>query len=665
MKHKYIVLEKSQTRVRPYQRKGKYVIGYTRETPGARERFEIRERMGMRAPFEMDEYSPYGQPFKVTMTPEEKLKWAHRKEHHDVGAKIGGAKKDIWAEISASNIKAVEEQGVKVAYYKVTKQAVFAPLDPETEKQLGVSPGAAYMKQQFLGAVAGRPPDSPEMREAFVHRAEFLQGSLNNCKSVADIVNFISEFDQLRQMRKPDRVISAVEFEKLSLTEGTHQYHDDMKALKALGYSSGARAERISGGNEYRIYAPTEDTTFNNYLKSLGDRVTTIVTDSARGHGFYSFGKKTSVFWTRDWRMARKMEKENDWSWTGKKEQAEKQKRFEWERKVSSEIERKGGDSAPPSTTADNILKSYNLRGVEYGNWISDDDAKYHIQHAWEALSDLADILGVEKADVSLKGELALAIGARGAGKARAHYEPMKKVINLTKFSGGGCAAHEWGHALDNILAEAIAGEKGKTEYLSAGAVTSADPKYKDIIYAFQNVMSTIKKGAINNEQRQAELSTVRSTISVLRKTYYDLPSDYKNPTSDTAKKKEQARVALNDSIREYNKISKDKSTKYYRAAEILGPYWARPTELFARAFESYVEDKLEENGRASTYLVSGTKFKYGTKVQVKGAEREIEPYPQGEERIAFNKAIENLMVAIRGSDSLKKALISLFNLMK
>src|SRR4030042_2168766 len=490
-KSKYVVLEKAQVRGRPYQRKGKYVIGYTRESREAREaRAEIRQRMGMRAPFEMGEYQPFQQPFrhkevypygepyrvKPGMTAEEKLKWAHRKEHHDVGAKIGGAKKDIWAEISAENIKAVEEQGVKVAYEKVTKQSVFAPLNVVTEQQMGVSPGAAYMKQQFLLAVNSRPPDSPEMREAFVHASEFVQGSFNNSKTVADVLNFITEFEQLRQMRKPERVIKGEELQQLSIT-GTDPpppFYDQTKALKKLGYTN-AFVEKIEGtgggmwGGEFRIYVPSEDTTANNYLKSLGVRVSTIVTDSARGHGWYGFGKKTSVFWTRDWALARKMDKANDWSWAGKKEVGEKQKRFERERKVSSEIERNGGDNAPPDTTADNILKSFDLRGVEYGNWISDDDARYHIQHAWEDLSDLADILGFEKTDVSLKGKLALAIGARGAGKARAHYEPMKKVINLTKFSGGGCAAHEWGHALDNIMAEvALGGEKGKTWHLSA-----------------------------------------------------------------------------------------------------------------------------------------------------------------------------------------------------
>jgi hypothetical protein len=113
--------------------------------------------------------------------------------------------------------------------------------------------------------------------------------------------------------------------------------------------------------------------------------------------------------------------------------------------------------------------------------------------------------------------------------------------------------------------------------------------------------------------------------------------------------------------VKEYNKLAVKKQTKYYTGAQIMGTYWADSKELFARAFESYVQDKLEENGRKSTYLVAGTRVPYGTVVTVKGIERPVEPYPQGEERKAINLAIENLMVVVRSSDSLKKALVNLF----
>ena len=48
-----------------------------------------------------------------------------------------------------------------------------------------------------------------------------------------------------------------------------------------------------------------------------------------------------------------------------------------------------------------------------------------------------------------------LAFGARGHGKAAAHYEPGRRVVNLTKTQGAGCLAHEWFHAWDHNAAVA------------------------------------------------------------------------------------------------------------------------------------------------------------------------------------------------------------------
>ena len=36
--------------------------------------------------------------------------------------------------------------------------------------------------------------------------------------------------------------------------------------------------------------------------------------------------------------------------------------------------------------------------------------------------------------------------------KRQAHYEPLRKVINLTKMHGAGSLAHEWWHGLDDYL---------------------------------------------------------------------------------------------------------------------------------------------------------------------------------------------------------------------
>jgi hypothetical protein len=116
---------------------------------------------------------------------------------------------------------------------------------------------------------------------------------------------------------------------------------------------------------------------------------------------------------------------------------------------------RVGGRSVGGSVEAatEQIIKRSGFRGLQYGNSVTDDERKHHVQKAAESMVDLADILELPDEAISLKGTLGLAIGARGKGSAMAHYEPGMKVINLTRKKGIGTLAHEWGHALDNFAA--------------------------------------------------------------------------------------------------------------------------------------------------------------------------------------------------------------------
>lgn len=116
---------------------------------------------------------------------------------------------------------------------------------------------------------------------------------------------------------------------------------------------------------------------------------------------------------------------------------------------------RKGGrviDSATVKAGTDYVIQSLRMRGLQWGNSVTDDERQHHLKQASEAFADLADMTGLDDSAMSLGGVLGLAIGARGKGSARAHYEPDSKVINLTRKNGVGSLAHEWGHALDNLL---------------------------------------------------------------------------------------------------------------------------------------------------------------------------------------------------------------------
>lgn len=120
-----------------------------------------------------------------------------------------------------------------------------------------------------------------------------------------------------------------------------------------------------------------------------------------------------------------------------------------------TKIEREGPDYRKgKNINADIWQRDFFFRGVQFGNWMSQKDRQFSMNYCYDALRDLAVILGMEDKDVAFGGKLALAFGARGMSNSSAHFEPERAVINLTKMHGAGCTAHEWYHALDYFMAK-------------------------------------------------------------------------------------------------------------------------------------------------------------------------------------------------------------------
>ena len=157
-----------------------------------------------------------------------------------------------------------------------------------------------------------------------------------------------------------------------------------------------------------------------------------------------------------------------DWEWLDKEKNKVQRKESEiikgktkrrFEMIVPKTLKRVGGRDVSVKSTAE-LKKAFNLRDVQTGSYVQSDpvSAKWHVDNLAAGFADLADILGIKDDQISLNGRLALAIGARGHGGALAHYEPVERVINITKFRGGGSLGHEWFHSFDNMIAEAITG---------------------------------------------------------------------------------------------------------------------------------------------------------------------------------------------------------------
>lgn len=113
---------------------------------------------------------------------------------------------------------------------------------------------------------------------------------------------------------------------------------------------------------------------------------------------------------------------------------------------------------------ATELLSKFGFRAIEFGNWVPQDERQSVINLAYDGMHALCETLGMEPKMASLHGVLALAFGSRGRGgkgAAVAHYEPSRKVINLTRIKGAGALAHEWKHAFDNRLGELFAKAPG------------------------------------------------------------------------------------------------------------------------------------------------------------------------------------------------------------
>lgn len=203
---------------------------------------------------------------------------------------------------------------------------------------------------------------------------------------------------------------------------------------------------------------------------------------------------------------------------------------------------RVGGDhrnGAP--VTPQLFAEAFGFRGVQFGNYVEQDRRQSDLNQAFDALMDLAAVLGVPPRALSLNGRLGLAFGARGRGgkgAPAAHYEPGQVVINLTKGGGPGSLAHEWWHALDNYFAR-----------------EGSEPGF----------MTAVARGAaLRPEVREAFMGIKR---------------------------------ILNTSAMRLRSVELDKRrTK---------PYWATPEELSARAFESYAIAKLQDQGASNDYLAN------------------------------------------------------------
>ncbi|EKN4738149.1 hypothetical protein FG473_001706 [Yersinia enterocolitica] len=262
-------------------------------------------------------------------------------------------------------------------------------------------------------------------------------------------------------------------------------------------------------------------------------------------------------------------------------------------RKVSREEQRKltnepriGIERRQGNVTPEQFSDAFGFRGVQFGNYVEGARRQTELNDAYDSLVDMAELLNVPPKALSLNGELGLAFGARGKGGAKAHYEPVQVVINLTKGNGAGSLAHEWFHALDNYFGTYDVHGESSGKRSSEFITDRKRPRYD---------FSSGKRQEITHPVRQEVYDAFKSAVIKV----------------------------TNSGMRERAAILDSGRSK---------AYWTTKLEMSARAFERYLLDKAESKGITNDYLVNLRKadehanpetYAYPTEAELNGGVRQ------------------------------------------
>ena len=535
----------------------------------------------------------------------------------DVGEKIGGARKDLWAEFK-DDLRAVPDDQIQAQ----PLSKVWPQTDYQKLIEAGHDPAVVALVRSMRDAVPVKPRQSHKVKrwaeQVQLLRSlamEMLDGKLAQQKLR----------EQLRVMGSRD-VLGVL---------GRAELYEAMGHSKSLeGITFGEHQYSLYRGREnvnlWVVEQAAKATAFSNWPREIATGDTKEAALQAFKQAYGQLGevqqKKTASFdiisetYTRNYYVGKKLGRNyaklagpfktvkearahrdaNEEELT-KQLQAYKlvpQERSDENRPRVGQDMRNGVDVTP-----EQFRDTFGFRGVEFGNWVEQGKRQQELNDAYDALMDLAAVLQLPAKAMSLNGELGMAFGARGTGGVgafKAHYEPGKVVINLTKRSGAGSLGHEWWHAVDNYFS--------RMRKSADGFMTSS-----------RDVLQQAKGSQVVPSGEGVRLEMVQAFGDVMR-------AIHSTALRDRSAKLDERR-------------SKD--------------YWSTDVELSARAFEGYLLAKLQDQDASNDYLVNVVSPKVWETAAQAGVKLDnAYPYPSIEEMPVIRAGFDRLFEVMESKDT-------------
>ncbi len=522
----------------------------------------------------------------------------------DVGEKIGGARKDIIHEISEKARKAESNKSDILDSIRSMPVSKIFNFDYERLRKEGVSNEAITLLQVIREIIPSKPRSEYKLRRWAEQVFELYYASLKLITlPEAEQRVFIDKILRNQQIDKTYQARMAVggfdsglntgkaTLEELGESAGRYDKEGNWVSLKGhwyvrnAGKNGGIFPSRKEAEDALRSFAGENASSENSEKKTLF----AVYRRGSNGSAFITVKGKPSIIVADGFKNAKEALDylKNNYTDLDAKYRSMKEKT---DIAFRENRPRKGRDwRNGKNISAEEFRETFGFRGVEFGNWTNQNDRQQALNNAYDAFMDLADAIGKSPRSLSLNGQLGIAFGARGGGRAAAHYEPDKVVINLTKTQGAGSLAHEWWHAIDNYFAR----RRGQQHVYNSDRTG-----YK---------YNTEKKGAYSEKERQELTDAFKELMNAIDNSSYG------------------------------------KRSRAY--ASMKSSYWSRPTELGARAFAIWIERKLSERGTVNDFLANNPT---STDWEDTDMVTKYYPYPIEGDFDTLDTAFDNLFNAIQ-----------------
>ena len=500
---------------------------------------------------------------------------------NDFGQKIGGARKDMY---QAANEWAA--QLADITAEALTKAGGVSKLLhlPNLEKMTEAGAISADQARAALIIWRGieRKPQGSYRADRWAERtrarleavAAIITGTEPTADNVADIIKAARESAEFA-------VINAAQWPAVPFTFGNYSvsYYDYCTPRKL----------RIIGGRYYRGEGSTNPADIVRQLREM------TAADAEKAAESRARGPRLGVYHTSDYTryfiavenkceiVLKVCDTYQEATEAARNERAELLAKYDALRtfpalRRSWNRPRVGKEWHAEDVTPEQFAAAIPFKGVEFGNWLNQDERAALLNSAFDGFHDLADLLGIAPAAVSLGGRLNFSFATRGHAGSAAHFDSCYNTINLNKRNGAGCMAHEWLHACDHFAA-VLAGRGSCTSWGEAFATEC------------------------NKESNHPADIAARELVAAIRKMDYYTRS------------------------KNYQLIS----GKSQGGAD----YYTQPCELAARGFEGVVLYLLNCAGGCSDFLVNLQSWRDFERDDA-GHRRDCYPYPSDAEAAAL-----------------------------